>query len=256
MVPSSGADAVRRVAVVTGGSRGIGAATAVALAKDGHDVLLTYAHRPERADEVVAACLAYGVTATAVAADFAQPGPAARAVFAALGQRHGRLDVLVNNAGVLPQPAPTPALDEDRLLHTMTVNAVGPALCSALAVRLMSRAGGGRGGVIVNVSSRAAEKGGPGEFVDYAMSKGAVDVLTHGLGLEVGAEGIRVVGVRPGLIDTDMNAAIPGRLARLEHTIPLGRVGTPEEVAEVIAWLASPSAGYITGITIDVSGGR
>lgn len=248
--------ATRPVAVVTGGSRGIGAACARAFARSGHDVLITYANRPEAAEDVLADCRRHDVAASAVRADFGDPGAATAGLFTALDERHGRLDVLVNCAGVLPPPALTRDLDADRVLHTLAVNAAGPALCAAAAVRRMARSTGGSGGVIVNVSSRAAERGAAGEFVDYAMSKAAVDILTRGLSDEVAPDGIRVLGVRPGLIDTDMNAQIPGRLERLAHTIPLGRVGTAAEVAEVICWLTGPAAGYLTGITIDVSGGR
>lgn len=243
------------VALITGGSRGIGAAVALALAETGHDVLISYATREDAAAEVVAGCRAVGVTAHAVQADLRETA-AADAVFAALDREFGRLDVLVNNAGVLPPPARVADLAADRVLHTLAVNAAAPALCAAHAVRRMSTSGGGRGGVIVNVSSRAAVRGAAGEFVDYAMSKAAVDILTVGLAAEVGREGIRVVGVRPGLIDTDMNAGQPGRVERLLESVPLGRVGTPVEVAAAIRWLVSVDAGYVTGVTLDVSGGR
>jgi NAD(P)-dependent dehydrogenase (short-subunit alcohol dehydrogenase family) len=177
-------------------------------------------------------------------------------LFAAVDRDFGRLDVLVNNAGILTPPGQVADLVADRVLNTLTVNAAAPALCAAQAVRRMSTRRGGRGGVIVNVSSRAAVRGAAGEFVDYAMSKAALDILTVGLAAEVGREGIRVVGVRPGLIDTDMNAGRPGRVERLLDSVPLGRVGTPAEVAAAIAWLVSADAGYITGVTLDVSGGR
>lgn len=245
----------RPVALVTGGSRGIGAATARALAERGHDVLVTYASRPDAAQTVVRACTASGVRAVAVQADLTDLACVDR-LFGELDDAFGRLDVLVNNAGVLPAPSRVADLDAARIASTLTVNAAAPALCAAAAVTRMSTLHGGLGGVIVNVSSRAAERGAAGQFVDYAMSKAAVDILTVGLAQEVATEGIRVVGVRPGLIDTDMNAAQPGRLDRLVATVPLGRAGTAMEVADTICWLASSSAGYITGVTLDVSGGR
>lgn len=243
------------VALVTGGSRGIGAAVALALAAAGYDVLISYATRSDAAAQVVADCRAAGAKARAVQADLGEEA-AADEVFAALDRGFGRLDVLVNNAGVLPPPGRVADLTADRVRHTLAVNAAAPALCAAHAVRRMSTSYGGRGGVIVNVSSRAAVRGAAGEFVDYAMSKAAVDILTVGLAAEVAREGIRVVGVRPGLIDTDMNAGQPGRVQRLLESVPLGRVGTPAEVAAAITWLVSTDAAYITGVTLDVSGGR
>ena len=242
----------RPVALVTGGSRGIGAATARILAEQGHDLLITYASRRTAADEVAAACAAAGARAVAIPADFADPGAVA-AVFDALDKHFDRLDVLVNNAGILPAPVRVVELSAERMTRTLTINATAVALCAAAAVPRMS---GGQGGVIVNVSSRAATRGGGGEFVDYAMSKAAVDALTIGLAHEVSSDGIRVVGVRPGLIDTEMNAGQPGRIERLVETVPLGRAGTADEVGSVIAWLASPGASYVTGVTLDVSGGR
>ena len=245
----------RSVALVTGGSRGIGAATALKLAERGHDVIVTFASRPDAAKEVVRACTVAGARASAVHFDLADVG-GVEGLFREVDDVFGRLDVLVNNAGVLPEASRVADLDAQRLVHTLTVNSAAPALCAGAAVARMSTVAGGTGGVIVNVSSRAAERGAAGEFVDYAMSKAALDILTVGLAQEVAAEGIRVVGVRPGLIDTDMNAAQPGRLERLVETVPLGRAGTAAEVAETICWLASASAGYITGVTLDVSGGR
>jgi NAD(P)-dependent dehydrogenase (short-subunit alcohol dehydrogenase family) len=245
----------RRLALVTGSSRGIGAATARALARRGHDVVVTYAARRDAAAEVVDDCEAAGVRAVALPFDQGDLGAVDR-LFSEVDDRFGRLDVLVNNAGILPPAGRVVDLTAERVVRTLTVNAAGAALCAARAVQRMSTARGGKGGVVVNVSSRAAERGAAGEFVDYAMSKAAVDLLTTGLAQEVAREGIRVVGVRPGLIDTDMNAGQPGRLERLAPTVPLGRIGTPDEVAEAICWLASDAAGYVTGVTVDVSGGR
>jgi NAD(P)-dependent dehydrogenase (short-subunit alcohol dehydrogenase family) len=247
----------RPVAVVTGGSRGIGAAIAAALASSGYDLLLTYASRAREAAAVADRCRDAGAAACTVGGDLADPAAVA-AVFAALDERFGRLDLLVNNAGTLPPPAQVADMDAGRCRRTFAVNALAPLLCAREAVRRMRTSGGGRGGVIVNVSSRAAVRGAAGEFVDYAMSKAAVDALTVGLAAEVATEGIRVNGVRPGLIATEMNTAPErhGRLERLLATVPMGRPGTAAEVAEAVRWLASDAAGYVTGITLDVSGGR
>lgn len=244
-------DATRRVALVTGGSRGIGAAVCRALARRNHEIVLTYVRNESAAEDVAEECRDLGAaSAFAVRADIGDPDTLP-GVFAVVDREFGRLDVLVNNAGVLPPSAPVSGMTYDRVVSTLTVNAAGPAAYCAAALQRMTS-----GAVIVNVSSRAAVRGGAGEFVDYAMSKAAVDALTIGLAGEVAALGIRVVGVRPGLIDTDMNAGQPGRLERLVSTVPLGRVGTAEEVAAVVAFLSSPAAGYVTGVTVDVSGGR
>lgn len=240
----------RRVALVTGGSRGIGAAVVLALAGDGCDVVLTYATRAADAEQAAQAARDLGATVIAVQAD-AGTASGADAAFAAVDENFGRIDILVNNAGVLPPASKVAALDPERSEWVMRTNALGPLLHATRAVSRM-----GSGGVVVNVSSRAAVRGASGEFVDYAMSKAAVDALTIGLAGEVAGQGIRVVGVRPGLIDTEMNSSQPGRIESLMHTVPLGRAGTAGEVAETVRWLASPAAGYITGVTIDVSGGR
>lgn len=240
---------------MTGGSRGIGAAVAETLAGAGYDVLITYSSRADAADEVVARCRERGARAHAVGGDLSDPATVT-ATFDALDTHFDRLDLLVNNAGILPPEAHVADLDAARCWRTFAVNSVAPLLCAREAVRRMSTARGGRGGVVINISSRAAVRGAAGEFVDYAMSKAAVDVLTTGLAAEVAAEGIRVNGIRPGLIDTDMNSSQPGRLERLMTTVPMGRPGRAEEVAEAVRWLASDDAGYVTGVTLDVSGGR
>lgn len=245
----------RRVALVTGGSRGIGAAIAYALAGAGYDLLITYASRARAAEEVVTGCRERGARAHAVGGDLSDPATVT-ATFDALDTHFDRLDLLVNNAGILPPEARVADLDGARCWRTFAVNAVAPLLCAGEAVRRMSTSRGGRGGVVINISSRAAVRGAAGEFVDYAMSKAAVDVLTIGLAAEVAAEGIRVNGIRPGLIDTEMNSSQPGRLERLMSTVPMGRPGRADEVAEAVRWLASEDAGYVTGVTVDVSGGR
>ena len=243
--------------MVTGGSRGIGAAVSAALAAAGYDLLITYASRADAAAQVADRCREQGAQAHTVGGDLSDPASVTVA-FAALDRHFGRLDLLVNNAGTLPPAARVADMEAERSGRTFAVNALAPLLCAGEAVRRMSTSHGGDGGVIINVSSRAAVRGAAGEFVDYAMSKAAVDVLTVGLAAEVAAEGIRVNGVRPGLIDTEMNSASeqPGRLERLMSTVPMGRPGTVGEVAEAVRWLASDAAGYVTGVTLDVSGGR
>ena len=239
---------------MTGGSRGIGAATVLALAAAGWDVALTYRERATDAEDVVAQCRALGRRASAWPADLAEPGAVADLFAAAVDDHHGALGALVNNAGIVPAQGPVSAVTAERLDRVLRVNVVAPFLAAREAVRRMSTAHGGRGGVIVNVSSRAAVLGGAGEYVDYGASKAALDLLTLGLAQEVGPEGVRVVGVRPGLIDTEIHQ--PGRLERVGSSPPLRRPGRADEVAAAIAWLVSPAASYVTGTTLDVAGGR
>lgn len=240
-------------ALVTGGSRGIGAAAAVALAADGWDVGLSYRTREEDAAAVVAACEKLGRRAIAVQADVAEPGDIER-FFDTVTTELGPLGAVINNAGVTSPAGRVADYDLDRLERIFRINSTGAFLVAGAAVRRMSTALGGQGGVIVNVSSRAAVLGSAGEYVDYAASKAAVDALTTGLANEVASEGIRVLGVRPGLIETEIHE--PGRLERLGSTPPLGRPGTAEEVAAVIAFIASGRASYMTGSSVDVAGGR
>lgn len=239
--------------VITGGSRGIGAATARLAAREGHRVCVGYRSNDAAAQAVVKEIADAGGEAFAVRAD-TSAAAGVEALFAAVDERFGRLDGLVNNAGIAATAARVEGLDEERINRLLRTNVTGPLLCAGQAVRRMSTAHGGSGGVIVNVSSAAARLGGAGEYVDYAASKGAVDTMTTGLAAEVVTEGIRVVGVRPGLIETDIHE--PGRLDRVAPNVPMKRAGTAEEIAESIVWLLSDAASYITGATLDVSGGR
>jgi NAD(P)-dependent dehydrogenase (short-subunit alcohol dehydrogenase family) len=239
--------------LITGGSRGIGAATARRLARDGRDVVITYAHRVEDADQVVADCRALGVDAWAYQVELSDPG-AVEGLFTRFDEEIGRLGALVNNAGIVSPSGPVSGYDSDRVRRVMEINVVAAFAMASEAARRMAHDHGGSGGVIVNVSSRAAIRGGAFEYVDYAASKAALDTLTVGLGLELAQQGVRVVGVRPGVIDTEIHA--PGRLERVAPQIPLGRAGTVDEIAAAISWLIGDEASYITGSTIDISGGR
>lgn len=248
---------MRKVVLVTGGGRGIGAATALLAARRGYAVAVNYLRDADAADEVVARIVADGGDAAALQADVAVEAQVA-GLFARLDARFGRLDALVNNAGVLETQMRLDSMDAARVHRVLDANVVGPLLCCREAVRRMSTRHGGQGGAIVNVSSVAALTGSPGEYVDYAASKGALDTLTRGLAQEVAQEGIRVNGVRPGFIYTGMHASggEPGRVDRVKAFVPMRRGGQPEEVAQAILWLLSDEASYSTGGFIDVAGGR
>ncbi len=254
--PAGGPDDGRGVAVVTGGSRGIGAATARLLARRGWDVCLSYVSAPEAAADVVAACEAAGRWACAVRADVAEPAEVA-ALFRAADEL-GPLTALVNNAGIVAPAARVDELAPERIERLLAVNVLGAFVCAGEAVRRMSTRNGGCGGAVVNVSSAAARLGSPGEYVDYAASKGAVDTLTIGLAREVADEGIRVNCVRPGLIATDIHASggRPERVAAMRDGVPMRREGTAGEVAAAIAFLCSDESPYTTGSFLEVSGGR
>ena len=248
---------MKRVAVITGASRGIGAATAILAGSRGYAVCVNYLRNPGSAREIVAAIEGAGGQAIAVAADVAVEGDVVR-LFQTVDRELGPVTALVNNAGILEKQMRVEAMDAARIRRVLDTNVVGAFVCAREAIRRMSTKHGGKGGAIVNVSSGAARLGSPDEYVDYAASKGAVDTLTIGLAKEVAAEGIRVNGVRPGLIVTDIHAAggEPGRVARMQSSVPLGRGGMPEEVATAILWLLSDEASFTTGATIDVCGGR
>jgi NAD(P)-dependent dehydrogenase (short-subunit alcohol dehydrogenase family) len=247
----------RKVVLVTGSSRGIGAAAAVLAAKRGYDVAVNYNRDAAAAENVVAACLAAGAHAEAIRGDMARPEDV-EAVFSATLTRFGRLDALVNNAGTTGVASRLDDATPETIEHVIDLNVTGAILAARAAVKAMSTRHGGAGGTIVNLSSRATGIGSPGEFVWYAASKGAIDALTLGLAREVAAEGIRVNAVAPGLIATDIHAAggLSDRLQRLGPQIPMKRPGSSEEVAETILFLMSDAASYVTGAVLSVSGGR
>jgi NAD(P)-dependent dehydrogenase (short-subunit alcohol dehydrogenase family) len=247
----------RRTMLITGGSRGIGAATAVMAAERGYDVALSFVSNDEAAAAVVEACSAAGAEAVAVRADVAVEHDVV-ALFDETVDTLGRLDVFVNNAGILHRASRLDEFSVDRLDEVVRVNVVGAFVAAREAVRRMSTTHGGAGGSIVNVSSAASYLGSPNEYIDYAATKGAIDTMTIGLSKEVALEGIRVNAVRPGLIYTDIHASsgIVDRVDRLAPNVPMQRGGRPDEVAEAILWLASDAASYVTGTFINTSGGR
>lgn len=244
-----------KVMLITGASRGIGAATARLAASHGYDVVINYHSNLMAAKEVVAEVEAAGQRAIAVQGDMASKDDIFALFKACDG--FGTLSVLVNNAGILMQQGRLQDMEPERFHSILQTNVFGPLLCCREAIRRMSSENGGEGGAIINVSSGAAKSGSPNEYVDYAASKGALDTLTIGLAKEVASQGIRVLGVRPGFINTDIHASggEPGRVERLKSRIPLGRGGEPEEVAEAILWLASDRASYSTGAILDLLGG-
>lgn len=246
-----------KIAIVTGGGRGIGAAVSRGLAEDGYSVIVNYATDGASAGRVVDEIRKAGGQAFAIQADVSKEDDILR-MFSAIDNMPGRLAVLVNNGGITGGFARVEAISAQVLQKVFAVNVLGAFLCSREAVKRMSTKRGGNGGSIVFLTSRAAQLGGAGEWVHYAATKGAIDTLTTGLGKEVALEGIRVNAVSAGLIETDLHAAAgaPDRTARLAATIPMGRAGTAREVAESTRWLVSPAAGYVTATTVAVAGGR
>ena len=243
--------------LITGASRGIGAATAALAAEMGYAVVVNYHTNKEAAGKVAAGITAKGGRAIVIGADISKEDEVMR-LFEEADKIFGRLDSLVNNAGILERQMRLEEMDAVRLNRIFAANITGQMICAREAVKRMSLKRGGNGGTIVNVSSIAAKTGSPSEYIDYAASKGAIDTFTIGLSKEVADEGIRVNGVRPAFIYTDIHAAggEPGRIERIKHGIPLKRGGSASEVAEAIMWLASEKSSYSTGTFIDVSGGR
>ncbi|MGB4116884.1 MAG: SDR family oxidoreductase [Polaromonas sp.] len=246
-----------KVLIITGGSRGIGAATALLAAAQGYSVAVNYTANSLAADEVVRQIRAGGGTAITVQADVAVESDVL-AMFKKVDAKLGRLTALVNNAGVVDMASRVDAMSAERLQRMFAINVFGSFMCAREAVKRMSTKYQGAGGCIVNVSSAAARLGAPGQYVDYAAAKGAIDTFTIGLAKEVAAEGIRVNAVRPGIIDTDIHASggLPNRVRDLAPLVPMQRAGTAAEVAEAIVWLLGENSSYTTGTLLDVTGGR
>jgi NAD(P)-dependent dehydrogenase (short-subunit alcohol dehydrogenase family) len=248
---------MNKVLLVTGGSRGIGAATALLAAQNGWSVAVNYTANSLAADEVVRQIRASGGQAMSVQADVADEAQVLR-MFEHIDAKFGRLSGLVNNAGVVDVTARVDEMSVARWKRMFDINVIGSMVCAREAVRRMSTKHGGEGGSIVNVSSAASRLGSPGQYVDYAAAKGAIDAFTIGLAKEVAAEGVRVNAVRPGLIETEIHASggLPNRVKELQHLVPAQRGGTAEEVAQGIVWLLSDAASYTTMSFLDISGGR
>jgi NAD(P)-dependent dehydrogenase (short-subunit alcohol dehydrogenase family) len=246
-----------KVVLITGASRGIGRATARLAGARGWTVGVNYLHNEPAADETAAEIGRAGGRARVLRGDVANEADVI-AMFDALENAYGRIDALVNNAGIVAPSLQVADMSAERMKRVFDVNVYGAFLCAREAARRMSKDRGGDGGVIVNVSSAAARLGSPNEYVDYASAKGAIDTMTIGLAKELGPQGVRVNGVRPGLIDTEIHASggQPERAALLGAQTPLGRPGTADEVAEAIVWLLSDAASYTTGAIIDIAGGR
>jgi NAD(P)-dependent dehydrogenase (short-subunit alcohol dehydrogenase family) len=248
---------MEKIILVTGGGRGIGAACALLAARQGYTVCISYKTDAAAAAGIIAAIESAGGVALAIQADVSDEA-AVESLFAQIDKRFGRLNALINNAGILSPQMRVEQMDAARINRILATNVTGSFLCAREAVRRMSTRHGGQGGSIVNISSRAAVLGSPGEYVDYAASKAALDALTIGLSKEVATEKIRVNGVRPGLIHTTIHASggEPGRVSRLQSSVPMARGGEALEVAKAALWLLSDEASYTTGSFIDVSGGR
>jgi NAD(P)-dependent dehydrogenase (short-subunit alcohol dehydrogenase family) len=245
-----------KVVIITGGSRGIGRATAIAAAVRGFRVVVGYVDNQAAANDVVTKIESSNGKAIAVKCDVGREADILRMFEAA--DKFGALGALVNNAGIVGRTLRVDEMSAERIQRMMAINVTGSILCAREAVKRMSTRHGGKGGVIVNISSAAARLGGANTYVDYAASKGAIDSFTVGLGYEVAGEGIRVAAIRPGLIDTEIHASggEPDRAHRLAHMVPMKRVGTAPEIANAIVWLMSDEASYVTSAILDVSGGR
>ena len=243
--------------LVTGGSRGIGAAVCKLAARDGYDVAFSYAGRADAASEVVAEIEKLGRKAVAIKSDIADPVQVV-SLFDRAAQEIGYIDAFVSNAGIIHKTSPLADLPVEEIKRIIDIDLTAHVICLREAVRRMGKSRGGKGGAIVTISSMASELYGIGGFVPYGAAKAGIDVLTVGLGKEVAGDGIRVTGVRPGLIDTDMQDAtgIENRIARLASGIPMGRGGSVSEVAEAVLWLLSDKASYVTATLFNVSGGR
>jgi len=243
--------------LITGGSRGVGAATARLAAAQGYDVAISFVSNESAALAVAADVEAVGRRALPVRADSADPEQVAQ-LFAAIDQEFGRIDELVNNAAIIAQQSRLEDLKFERIQRIFAVNSIGPILCAQQAARRMSYRYNGRCGVVINISSASARLGSPNEYIDYAASKGALETFSTGFAKEVARDGIRVACIRPGHIYTEMHASggEPGRVDRVKDSIPMGRGGQPEEVARAILWLASAEASFITNTVLDVTGGK
>jgi len=251
------AEGTRKTLLVTGGSRGIGASVCCMAAQRGWNVAINYAGRADAAEIVAAQCREAGARTTLVQADISEPS-AVSAMFDRVEADLGPVDGFVSNAGIIHIAAPLADIPIDAIKRVVEVDLTAHIICNREAVRRMARSRGGRGGSIVNISSMASELTGAGGFIPYGAAKGGIDVLTKGLGKEVAGDGIRVNGLRPGLIDTDIqdDTGIERRIERFGSTVPIGRGGPPDEVAEAILWLLGDAASYVTGTVFNVSGGR
>jgi len=248
---------MNKAIIITGASRGIGAETAILAAKLGYDICINYRSNITAAKNILDQVKKYGANAITIQADISKESEIIN-LFKRVDKELGTVTALVNNAGILETQTRIESISSERLERIFKLNVIGSTLCAREAIKRMSKKHGGKGGAIVNLSSRASVLGSPNEYVDYAMSKGAIDTLTIGLAKEVAEEGIRVNAVRPGIIDTEIHASggVPDRAEKLKNGIPMKRAGTALEVAKAIMWLLSDDASFSTGTFIDVSGGR